>query len=51
MDMDPIMGYDHSVAPPLSHQSSVSSVHNSQHSGIVNIGVVFFLRLKTEFVK
>ena len=33
MDMEPMMGYDQGVQPPPSHHSSVSSVHNSQHSG------------------
>ncbi|CAK8674932.1 catenin beta-1-like [Clavelina lepadiformis] len=33
MNMDPIIQYDQTVAPPLSHHSSVSSMHNSQHSG------------------
>nr|NP_001027779.1 beta-catenin [Ciona intestinalis]BAE06330.1 beta-catenin [Ciona intestinalis] len=32
--MDPCMqGYQHQMTPPMSHQSSVSSVHNSHHSG------------------
>nr|CAB3234358.1 beta-catenin [Phallusia mammillata] len=33
MNMEPSMPYDHTMAPPLSHHSSASSMHNSQQAG------------------